>query len=97
MAEFSYNNTLSATLRINSFYAMYGSNPCCQINSNLPIKLLAPSVFREYADRLSKLDSYLRSQMTWSQAAYSEPANKTWIHAPKLEVGDKVWLLRCYV
>jgi len=56
-----------------------------------------PSVVWEYADRLSELDSYLRSEMTWSQAAYSEQANKARIPAPKLEVGDEVWLLRRHV
>ena len=88
MAEFSYNNTLSATLGITPFYAIYGSNPHYQINPTA--KLPAPSVVREYADHLSELDSYLHSEMTWSQAAYSEQANKARIPAPKLEVGDEV-------
>jgi len=35
--------------------------------------------------------------MTWSQAAYSKQANKARIPAPKLEVGDEVWLLRHHV
>jgi len=34
MAEFSYNNTLSTTLEITQFYAMYGNNPHYQINPN---------------------------------------------------------------
>ena len=62
MAEFSYNNTLSATLGIRAFYAMYGSNPCYQINPTA--KLPVPSVIREYADHLSELDSYLHSEIT---------------------------------
>jgi len=94
MAEFSYNNTLSATLVIMPFQAMYGDNPHYQINSNLAAKLPAPSVIKEYTDCLSELDSYLRSEMTWSQATYSEQANKSRISPPKLEVEDEVWLLR---
>jgi hypothetical protein len=35
--------------------------------------------------------------MTWAQATYSEQANKSRIPAPKLEVGDEVWLLRRHV
>jgi len=97
MAEFFYNNTLSATLGITPFSAMYGSNPCYEINPNPVAKLPALSVVREYADRLSELDSYLHSEMTWSQAAYFEQANKARIPAPKLEVGDEVWLLHCHV
>jgi len=84
MAEFSYNNTLSATLGITPFQAMYGDNPHYQINPNPVAKLPAPSVIKEYADRLSGLDSYLRSEMTWSQASYSEQANKSQIPSPKL-------------
>jgi len=57
MAEFSYNNTLSATLGITPFQAMYGDNPRYQINPNPVAKLPAPSVIKEYADRLSGLDS----------------------------------------
>ena len=65
MAEFSYNNTLSATLGITPFYTIYGSNPHYQINPNPVVKLSATSVIREYADRLSELDSYLHSEMPW--------------------------------
>jgi len=97
MTEFSYNNTLSATLGITPFYAIYGSSPHYQIHPNNTAKLPAPSVVREYADRLSELDFYLYSGMTWSQAAYSEQANKARIRVPKLEAGDKVWLLRRHV
>ena len=97
MAEFSYNNTVSATLHITPFQAMYGNNPRYQINPNPAQKLPAPSVVKEYADRLAELDSYLKSEMTWAQATYSEQANKSRIPAPKLEVGDEVWLLRRHV
>jgi len=93
MAEFSYNNTLSATLGITPFQAMYDDNSHYLINSNPGAKLPAPSVIKEYVDRLFELDSYLRSEMSWSQATYSEQANKSRIPPPKLEVGDEVWLL----
>jgi len=93
MAEFCYNNMLCATLGITSFYAMYSNNPRYQINLNPAGKLPAPSVVKEYTDRLSELDSYLCSELTWLQVAYSEQANKARIPAPKPEVGDEVWLL----
>jgi len=59
MAEFSYNNTLSITLGIMPFQAMYGDNLPYQINPNPAAKLPASSVIKEYADHLSELDSYL--------------------------------------
>jgi len=58
MAEFSYNNTLSTTLGITPFQAMYGDNLYYQLNPNPAAKLPAPSVIKEYVDRLSELDSY---------------------------------------
>jgi len=94
IAEFWYNNTLSATLGITPFQAMYDDNPRYQINPNPVAKLPASSMIKEYADRHSELDSYLRSEMTWSQEIYSEQANKSRIPSLKLEVGDEVWLLR---
>jgi len=97
MAEFSSNNTLSASLGIMPFYTMYGNHSHYQMNPNPAAKLPVPSVIREYGNHLSELDSHLCSEMTWSQAVYSEQANKTRIPAPKLEVGDEVWLLRRHV
>jgi len=63
MAEFSYNNTISATLHITLFQVMYGDNPQYQILPNPSQKLPAPSVIKEYADWLANLNSYLRSDM----------------------------------
>jgi len=93
MAKFSYNNTISATLHITPFQAMYGDNPRYQILPNSNQKLPAPSVIKEYADRLANLDSYLRSEMLWAQATYAEQANNSRIPTPKLEISDEVWLL----
>jgi len=77
MAEFSYNNTISATLYITSFQAMYRDNPRYQILPNPNQKLPAPSVIKQYADRLANLDSYLRSEMVWAQAAYADQTNNS--------------------
>jgi len=63
MPDFSYNNTISATLHITPFQAMYADNPQYQILPNLNQKLPAPSVIKEYADWQANLDSYLRSEM----------------------------------
>jgi len=94
MAELSYNNTISDTLHITPIQAMYGDNPQYQILPKANQKLPAPLVIKEYADRLANLDSYLRSEMLWAQAAYAEQANNSRIPVPKLEIGDEVWLLR---
>jgi len=76
---------------------MYGDNSRYQIFPSPNQKLPAPSVIKEYTDRLANLDSYLRSEMLWVQAPYTEQANNSRIPTPKLEIGDEVWLLRRYV
>jgi len=43
MVKLSYTNTLTTTLGITPFYAMYSSNPYNQINPNPVAKPLAPS------------------------------------------------------
>ena len=95
LAEFSYNNTLSSTTGITPFQAMYSLNPHYTIDLNPATnKFPAPAIIREYANNLAKLNDHLRHEMTWAQASYTEQSNKHRIPAPKLEVGDEVWLLR---
>src|SRR5258705_11453835 len=93
MAEFSYNNTLSASTRITPFYAMYREHPRYIIQSCLDVKLPPPTVLKEFADNLVSLNTYLKNEMLWAQAHYAEQADKTHIHLPKLEIGDYVMLL----
>ena len=90
MAEFCYNNTISATTGITPFYANYGYYPRYQINPNPESKLPTPTILKEYANNLANLDDYLRSEISWSQAAQAEQADKYRLPAPKLEVGDDV-------
>ena len=92
LAEFSYNNTLSTTIGMTLFQAMYGINPCYTINPNPDSKIPTPAIIKEYVDNLAKLDGYLHSEMSWAQATHSEQADKYRTPAPKFEVGDEVWL-----
>src|SRR5258706_3592369 len=94
MAEFSYNNTLSASTRITPFYTMYGQYPRYTIQSHLDVKLPPPTVLKEFADNLISLNTYLKNEMLWAQATYAKQADKYCIPAPKREIGDYVWLLR---
>src|SRR5258706_14909732 len=93
MAEFSYNNTLSASTGITPFYAMYGEHPRYTIQSCLDVKLPLPTVLKEFADNLVSLNTYLKNEMLWAQDTYAEQADKHCIPAPKLEIGNYVWLL----
>src|SRR5258706_10938563 len=93
MAEFSYNNTLSASTRITLFYAIYGEHPRYTIQSRPDVKLPPPTVLKEFVDNLASLNTYLKNEMLWAQATYAEQADKHRIPVPKLEIGDYVWLL----
>ena len=92
MAEYLYNNTLSASTGITPFYTMYGEHPRYMIQSHLDIKLPPPPVLKEFADNLASLNRYLRSEMLWAQATYAEQADKHRIPSPRFEIGDYV----CY-
>ena len=97
LAEFSYNNTLSSTMGMTPFRAMYGINPCYNVNPDLDTKIPTPAALQEYAANLAQLDAHLHYEMTWAQASYAEQSNKHRVPAPKLEVGDEVWLIRRHV
>ena len=94
LAEFYYNNTLSTTTGMTLFRAMYGITLRYTINPNPDTKIPTLATIHEYANTLAKLDRYLRSEMVWAQATYSEQADKHRLPTPKFKVRDKVWLNR---
>ena len=90
MAEFSYNNTLSSSMGITPFYAMYGEHPRYLIQSCPEFTLPPSTILKEFSENLASLNEYLQNEITWAQAVYLEQADKHRIPAPKFEVGDKV-------
>ena len=75
-------------------YAMYREHPRYLIPSRLEFTLPPHTILKEFTENLASLNEYLRNEMTWAQAVYSEQADKHRIPIPKFEVGDEVWLLR---
>ena len=71
---------------------MYGEHPRYLIQSRPELTLPPPTILKEFAENLASLNVYLRNEMTWAQAVYSEQADKHRIPAPKFDVGDEVWL-----
>ena len=72
MAEFAYNNTLSATTGITPFFVVYSQQPRYEILANLAMPQPTPEALKDYAERLSLLDKHLRAEISWSQAIHAE-------------------------
>jgi hypothetical protein len=64
MAEFSYNNKVSATTGVSPFFANYHYHPRYEIRANS--KLPTPKALIDYSDRLTSLEKYLRSEIAYA-------------------------------
>jgi transposase InsO family protein len=92
MAEFSYNNKVSATTGVTPFFANYHYHPRYEIYANK--NKATPQALIDYSDRLTSLEKYLRSEIAYAQAVQSEHADKHRSAPPVFSVGDHVWLNR---
>ena len=63
MAEFAYNNTVSATTGITPFFALYGQHPQWIIKQNPATKTPTPAVLEEWGNQLDNLNTYQKSEM----------------------------------
>ena len=59
MAEFSYNNTLSATTGVTPFFANYGYHPRYEIHARPQVPLPAQEIIQNYIERLRNLEKFL--------------------------------------
>ena len=75
MAEFAYNNTISATTGITPFFALYGQHPRYIIKQQPDVKAPTPTILQEWANQLDNLNTYLYSEMTYAQAIQAEHSN----------------------
>lgn len=94
MAEFAYNNTLSATTGITPFFARYGQNPRYEILANPALLMPTSTALKEYASKLALLDQHLKAEIFWLQDLHAEQADRHRIPPPAYKVRDEVWLLR---
>ena len=95
MAEFAYNNTISATTGVTPFWANYGYHPRYEILRGS--EKATPEKLVEYTELLQGLDKYLKDEIKYAQGAQEEQANKKRSSPPNLQVGDYVWLLRRHI
>ena len=97
MAEFTFNNTESATTKVSPFLANTGQHPRMGFEppTDLPrprYQVVQAQDANRFVETMSDLNEYLRSEMKWAQAIYESNANRTRNPAPAYRVGDLVWL-----
>ena len=66
MAEFAYNNSVSATTSITPFFALHGQHPKWIIKQNPTTKAPTQAVLEEWANQLENLNTYLKSEMAYA-------------------------------
>ena len=89
LAEFAYNNALSATTGISPFFANKGYHP--NISIHLECDLTSTHA-REFAVDLDELHQKLQKQISAAQHRYQLPADARQSPAPNFKIGDKVYL-----
>jgi hypothetical protein len=72
LAEFSYNNALSATTGFSLFFANKGYHPNLTVH---PERDLSSARAREYSDNLDSLHQFLHEEMAHAQVRYQGPAD----------------------
>ena len=97
MAEFTFNNTESATTKVSPFLANSGQHPRMGFEppTDLPrprYQVVQAQDANRFVETMSDLNEYLKSEMKWAQATYESNANRTRNPAPAYRVGDLVWL-----
>src|SRR5260221_8324097 len=89
LAEFTYNNTVSATTGISPFFANKG------YHLRLSMNLLAPSSSSEaqhYMVDLDQLHSQLKVSIAEAQERYQKAADCQWMLSPAFRIGNHVYV-----
>ena len=95
LAEFAYNNTISATTKVTPFFANYGYNPRFEILRKESEESSPSTVeIQRFKEKLGKLEQHLRQEIRWAQQVCSEYVNNNRMSPPVFELDSSVWLLR---
>src|SRR5258708_22134829 len=89
LAEFAYNNAMSATTGISLFFANKG------YHLRLSTNLLAPSSSSEaqrYMADLDQLHSQLKASIAEAQECYQKAVDRQQIPSPAFRIGDHVYV-----
>src|SRR6185369_13151612 len=89
LAEFTYNNALSATTGVSPFYANKGYHPNLSIH---PERDLASARARQFVVDLDELHQELKTAISEAQKRYQGPADARRTPPPPLRIGDQVFV-----
>ena len=93
LAQFSFNNSPSATTGVSPLFANKG------YHSNLTVKSkigLSSTPAQEYTSDLSELHDFLHSEMALVQKCYQGPADARRSTPPDFKIGDEVYIKAKY-
>src|SRR5258708_10602354 len=89
LAEFTYNNTVSATTGISPFFANKGYH--LRLLTNL-LALSSSSKAQCYMADLDRLHSQLKVLIAEAQECYQKAADHQWMPSPAFRIGDCVYV-----
>jgi hypothetical protein len=81
-------------MRETPFYANYGHHPKLNL---LDFSKIDNSVAKDFIIRLLQLQNAMKLQLQEAQDRYKASTDESRKEQPSLQVGDKVWLLRCNI
>ena len=93
-AQFAYNNTEQSSIKSSPFFANYGYHP--NLDVSVQAETHSPAV-EERIQQLRSLHKVLQHEMKFAQTQQSRYYDQHRQQGPKLQVGDKVWLLRRHI
>jgi len=89
LAEFAYNNALSATTSVSPFFTNKGYHPNITVHPECDI---ASSQACDFAIDLNELQNTLKAEISAAQQCYQKYANVQHSPTPDFKVGNKVFV-----
>jgi len=94
VAKFVYNNTPSSTTSISPFYANKGYYPRMELQVKCDAQITEANSF---VIDLRTVHNNLREAIEDTQHHYQKSVDKKWTPAPKIEVGNHIFLLTKFI
>ena len=89
LSDFAYNNALSATTKVTSFYANKGYHPNLTVH---PERDLVSLRAREFITDLDELHQHLRENMAATQLRYQGTTDMQRLPAPEFPIGSQAFV-----